>query len=267
MLLAQAKAMAACHELLPEAKIGPAPNIHLAMPLEGSAEDVLCAEYWNAVRNWLYLDAAVYGRYNTLAEDYIRRSGYQLDVTEEDLHVLREAKPDFIAFNFYNTETVHFVPGETLTDEDGAIHGPGKVVLNPRFEKTDWNWPIDPLGFRTTLQEIESRYHLPLLVTENGLGAYDKLEEGGVVNDDYRIEYLRNHITAMKQAADTGVDIIGYNPWSAIDLISTHEGFLKRYGFVYVNRNNESELDLARYKKKSFYWYQGVIRSNGADLS
>lgn len=235
--------------------------------VELTAEDVLCAQYWNAVRNWLYLDAAVFGRYNTMALDFIRRSGYQLDITEEDLAVLAAGKPDFIAFNYYNTETVTFVEGETLVDESGAIHGPGKVVLNPNFPITDWNWPIDPLGFRSTLQEIHSRYNLPLVVTENGLGAYDKLEEGNVVNDDYRIEYLRNHIATMKQAIDTGVPVFGYNPWSAIDLISTHEGFLKRYGFVYVNRNNESELDLARYKKKSFFWYRKVIDSNGADLS
>ena len=267
MLLAQSKAMAACHEMLPEAKIGPAPNIAYAMPLNGTAEDVLCAQYWNAVRNWLYLDAAVFGRYNTLAVDFIRRSGYQLEITEEDLQVLRDGKPDFIAFNYYNTETVTYVEGETLVDESGAIHGPGKVVLNPNFPITDWNWPIDPLGFRTTLQEIHSRYNLPLMVTENGLGAYDKLEEGNVVNDDYRIEFLRNHIETMKQAVDTGVPVIGYNPWSAIDLISTHEGFLKRYGFVYVNRNNTDVLDLARIKKKSFFWYRKVIDSNGADLS
>jgi len=266
MLLAQAKVMTLCHELLPQAKIGPAPNISLAMPLNSTAEDVLCAQYWNAVRNWLYLDAAVFGRYNTMALDFIRRSGYQLDITEEDRAVLAAGKPDFIAFNYYNTETVTFVEGETLVDESGAIHGPGKVVLNPNFPITDWNWPIDPLGFRSTLQEIHSRYNLPLVVTENGLGAYDKLEEGNVVNDDYRIEYLRNHIATMKQAIDTGVPVFGYNPWSAIDLISTHEGFLKRYGFVYVNRNNESELDLARYKKKSFFWYRKVIDSNGADL-
>ncbi|MFZ1412275.1 MAG: glycoside hydrolase family 1 protein [Micropruina sp.] len=266
MLLAQARVMAMCHELLPTAKIGPAPNIHLAMPLNGTAEDVLCAQYWNAVRNWLYLDAAVFGRYNTLAQDFIRRSGYQLDVTEADLKVLRDGKPDFIALNYYHSETVTYVEGETLADAAGAIHGPGQVVLNPAFPKTDWNWPIDPLGFRTTLQEIHSRYNLPLMVTENGIGAYDKLVDG-MVEDDYRIAYLRDHIDAMRQATDSGVPVIGYNPWSAIDLISTHEGFLKRYGFVYVNRDNDSELDLARYKKKSFFWYRKVIESNGDDLS
>ncbi|WOP19402.1 glycoside hydrolase family 1 protein [Raineyella sp. LH-20] len=267
MLLAQARAMALCHEVLPAAKIGPAPNIALALPLEGTAEDVLCAQYLNAVRNWLYLDAAVLGRYNTLAVDHIRRAGYRLDVSDDDLRVLREGRPDFIAFNYYNTETVTYAPGETLEDADGAIHGPGRIVPNPHFATTDWNWPIDPLGFRTTLQEIHSRYGLPLMVTENGLGAYDRLEPDGTVDDGYRIDYLRDHITAMKQAIDTGVPVIGYHPWSAIDLISTHDGFLKRYGFVYVRRDNESTHDLARFRKKSFHWYRRVIASGGADLA
>lgn len=266
MLVAQSAVMALCHAMLPEAKIGPAPNISYAMPLNGTAEDVQCAQYWNAVRNWLYLDAAVFGRYNTLALDAVRFAGHRLEIADGDMEILRSGRPDFIAFNYYNTETVTFVPGETPQDADGAIRGPGKVVLNPNFATTDWNWPIDPQGFRTTLQEIDSRYGLPLIVTENGLGAYDQLVDGEVI-DDYRIDYLRDHIAAMRDAIKAGVVVFGYNPWSALDLISTHEGFLKRYGFIYVNRNNDSELDMARIKKKSFGWYRKVIDSNGADLS
>lgn len=266
MLLAQAKAMALCHQILPEAKIGPAPNISYVMPLKNTAEDLQCSQYGNAMRNWLYLDAAVFGRYNTLALDAIRHAGHELTITDEDLEVLASGKPDFIAFNYYNTETVTYVEGKTVVDEHGAIHGPGEVVPNPNFPITDWNWPIDPLGFRTTLQEMDSRYNLPMIVTENGLGAYDKLEDGEV-NDDYRINYLRDHIEAMREAVETGVKVFGYNPWSVMDLISTHEGFLKRYGFIYVNRTNDEELDLARIRKKSFAWYRKVIDSNGADLA
>lgn len=267
MLVAQAKAMAVCHEVSPASKIGPAPNIGLAQPLNNTPQDRVCAQYWNAIRNWIYLDAAVFGRYNTLALDYIKRAGYELEFADGDLEALAAGKPDFIAFNYYNTETVTFDEAEALVDEHGAIHGPGKVVLDPQFPTTDWNWPIDPTGFRLTIQELNSRYNLPLLVTENGLGAYDKVDEDGSINDDYRIDYLRDHIQAMEAAIDSGVEMLGYCPWSAIDLISTHEGFLKRYGFIYVNRNNESELDMARLKKKSFGWYRKVIDSNGADLS
>jgi Glycosyl hydrolase family 1. len=116
------------------------------------------------------------------------------------------------------------------------------------------------------LREINERYNLPLLVTENGLGAYDKLEEGDVVNDDYRIDFLRKHIEQAKLAITDGVNLIGYCPWSAIDLVSTHQGFSKRYGFIYVNRDEFDLKDLRRIKKKSFYWYKDVIESNGEKI-
>ncbi|MFT3942471.1 MAG: glycoside hydrolase family 1 protein [Ancrocorticia sp.] len=266
MLVSQAAIMALCHKMLPEAKIGPAPNIGLAIPLNGTPEDVLCAQYRNALDHWLYLDAAVYGRYNTMALDALHFAGHSFEIRDGDMEILRNGRPDFIAFNYYTTSTVAFVPGETPQDETGAIRGPGSRVPNPNLATTDWNWTIDPLGFRTTAQELESRYGLPLLVTENGLGAYDELVDGEV-NDDYRIDYLRDHLEALRQAIATGVDVFGYCPWSAIDLISTHEGFLKRYGFIYVNRDNESEKDLARIKKKSFYWYRKVIESDGENLA
>ncbi|MFT3877480.1 MAG: glycoside hydrolase family 1 protein [Propioniciclava sp.] len=266
MLVAQSAVMALCHQVLPEAKIGPAPNIGLAMPLNGTPEDVLCAQYSNALDLWLYLDAAVYGRYNTMALDAIRFAGHTLEIADGDMEILRSGRPDFIAFNYYTTSTITFVPGETPQDATGAIRGPGRRVPNPNLPTTEWGWTIDPLGFRTTAQELESRYGLPLIVTENGLGAYDQLVDGHV-EDDYRIEYLRDHLTTLGQAITTGVNVFGYNPWSAIDLISTHEGFLKRYGFIYVNRDNESEKDLARIKKKSFHWYRKVIDSHGADLT
>lgn len=266
MFVAQSRTMAVCHEILPEAKIGPAPNIAVSYPASSDPQDILAAQYSNAIRNWIYLDAACLGRYNTLALDWIRRSGYQLDYTEEDLQVFRDGRPDFIAFNYYNTDTVAYVEGETLVDELGNVHGPGSQADNPHLTRTEFSgWWVDPTGFRTTLQEIHSRYDLPLMVTENGLGARDELVDG-TVDDDYRIAYLRDHIGQLNAAAESGVPVLGYHPWSVMDLISTHEGFDKRYGFIYVNRNNSSELDLARYKKKSFGWYRSVIDSNGAEL-
>lgn len=268
MLLAQARTMALCHEMLPPAKIGPAPNISVTYPASSDPRDQLAAQYANAVRNWLYLDAAVYGRYNTLALDYIAASGHEMVVTEEDMAVLRAAKPDFIAFNYYNTDTVAYVEGTTLVDDAGRVRGPGERADNPYLTKTEFGWWVDPTGFRTTLQEIDSRYHLPMLITENGLGARDTLNADGTVEDDYRIDYLRAHVSAMQEAVDTGVSVIGYSPWSAIDLVSTHEGFRKRYGFIYVDRDDEdASRDLTRYRKKSFFWYQRVIATNGADLA
>lgn len=267
MFVAQSKAMAVCHEVRPECKIGPAPNIAVTMPASSDPKDVLAAQYHNAVRNWIYLDAAVFGEYNALALDFIKHSGYTVEITDEDREIMRNGKPDFIAFNYYNTETVAYVEGETLVDADGNIHGPGQPVENPHLTRTEFSgWWVDPIGFRTTLNEIHSRYRLPLVVTENGLGARDVLVDG-TVDDQYRIDYLRDHIEQMKAAVESGIPVFGYHPWSVMDLISTHEGFLKRYGFIYVNRTNDSELDLARYKKKSFAWYRKVIDSNGEDLA
>src|SRR5699024_6635561 len=134
------------------------------------------------------------------------------------------------------------------------------------LDKTEFGWEIDPTGLRVTANEIYSRYRLPLLITENGLGGRDVLEEDGTIHDNYRIEYLRKHIEQVKLAIEDGVEFIGYCPWSAIDLISTHEGIRKRYGFIYVNRSDFDLKDLKRYKKDSFYWYQKVIRTNGENL-
>ena len=271
MLLAQAKVFKLCHEMVPNAKIGPAPNISVNYPHTSKPEDNLATLYVNAVRNWLYLDIAVWGKYNPVAMDYITKKGFKIDITEEDMQILREGKPDFIAFNYYNTATIEaYSEKEAATqgDQQIALGDPGffKGVANEFLPFTDFGWQIDPLGFRTTLMEIYSRYHLPLLITENGLGAYDKVEEDGSINDDYRIEYLKQHITELKRAVETGVDVMGYCPWSAIDLISTHQGFLKRYGFIYVNRDNEDLKDLKRLKKKSFFWYNNLIKENAESL-
>ena len=150
------------------------------------------------------------------------------------------------------------------------IPGFAKGVPNPNFQKTEFGWEIDPVGFRNTLREVYSRYHLPIIITENGLGAYDKLEQdeagNDVVHDPYRIDYLRAHIEQMHLAISDGVDMMGYCPWSAVDLISTHEGFVKRYGFIFVNREEFDLLDLRRVRKDSFFWYKKVIASNGEDL-
>jgi len=196
------------------------------------------------------------------------------EIQEGDMHILKSAKPDFIAFNYYSTATAEYYPVEEATaegkvDQQTAFSLPGvfRGVKNPNLPKTEFGWEIDPIGFRNTLNEVYSRYHLPIIITENGLGAYDKLEEDGTIKDDYRIKYLQDHIEQMQLAINDGVDMMGYCPWSAVDLISTHEGFDKRYGFIYVNRGNFDLKDLKRIPKKSFYWYKKVIASNGKDLT
>ncbi|MXO80520.1 family 1 glycosylhydrolase, partial [Paenibacillus sp. OT2-17] len=133
-------------------------------------------------------------------------------------------------------------------------------------ERTEFGWGIDPAGLRVTLRKIYDRYQLPLIITENGLGAFDSLEEGDVVRDDYRIDYLRKHIKQCQLAITDGVELFGYCPWSAIDLVSTHQGVSKRYGFVYVDRDEFNLRQLRRIRKNSFHWYKNMISSNGSAL-
>lgn len=274
MFLAQAKAMILCHKMIPDAKIGPAPNISSIYPISPKPEDVLAAHTFSSLRNWLYLDAAVFGRYNSVAWSYFEKNGCTPMIQDGDMEILKEAKPDFIAFNYYNTMTVGASnPSEATknknVDQQMVLDEPGfyKGYENPNLDKTAFGWEIDPVGLRMTLRELNERYHLPLLITENGLGTYDTLEEGDVINDDYRIEYLKKHIEQCQLAISDGVNLIGYCPWSAIDLVSTHQGISKRYGFIYVNRDEFDLKDLRRIPKKSFYWYKKVIASNGEDLS
>ena len=273
MLVAQAKAMVLCHKMCPNAKIGPAPNISYVYAASCKPEDMLAAEEFNAIRNWLYLDMAVYGRYNNLVWRYLEEHDATPTFAPGDKEALEAAHPDFIGFNYYNTTTVEYAPKDLKKDvndkmdqqKGGAEPGYFMNFKNPNLPTTEFGWEIDPIGFRVTLREVYDRYHLPIVITENGLGAYDQLEDGQV-HDPYRINYLRQHITQMRLAISDGVEMMGYCPWSAIDLVSTHEGIRKRYGFIYVDTTDEEVGSLKRYKKDSFYWYKKVIASNGEDL-
>jgi len=274
MLLAQARVMKMCHQLCPHAKIGPAPNISEVYPETSNPKDFLAAQNLNSIRNWLYLDVAVYGRYDPLALAYLKDRGLAPEITDEDLEILKEGKPDFIAFNYYNTSTVAYSSMEdaVVGPEDGdqqielGEKGVYKAVYNSYLKRTNFNWEIDPDGFRATLRSVYQRYGLPIIITENGLGEYDELTEEKKIKDQYRIEYLRDEIRAMKLAISDGVEVFGFCPWSAIDLVSTHSGIRKRYGFIYVDRDEFDLKNLTRIKKDSFTWYQNVIRTNGEEL-
>jgi len=273
MLIAQALTMKLLHKMVVGAKIGPAPNISYVYPKTCKPEDILAMQNFAAIRNWLYLDMAVYGRYNTVAWNFMEKTGITPTMEAGDMEALRDAKPDFIAFNYYATATVADGSSILADDESGdqqisiGMKGFYAGSKNEYLQKTQFGWEVDPEGFRITLREIYDRYHLPLIVTENGLGAHDEVNKNGEIIDDYRIEYLQKHIMQAKLAVDDGVELLGYCPWSAIDLISTHQGFVKRYGFIYVNRTEDDLKDMKRLKKKSFYWYKKVIATNGEDLT
>lgn len=270
MLVAQARAMLAVHELSDVAQAGPAPNIACVYPASPNPLDVVAAEDFSAIRNWLYLDAAVHGRYNPTAWAYLRQRGWTPQIAPGDMDTLAAAQPDFVAFNYYTSHTVGAAQGDD-TDFGGSTDqhllvgevGVYRGVDNPHLVKNDFGWEMDPVGFRITLRQLYDRYRLPLLVTENGLGGDDVLEEDGSVHDPYRIDFLRQHIDQIQLAVTDGVDVLGYCPWSAIDLVSTHQGMRKRYGFVYVDRTDDDLRTLGRYRKDSFGWYRDLIAANG----
>ncbi len=270
MFLAQAKAMVLCHEMLPEAKIGPAPNIVSVYPATCAPEDIVAADDWDAIRNLLYLDLSVRGSYHPLAWVYLKAKGWEPEILDGDLELLASAKPDFLAFNYYSTQTAGASRGDA---SDIQIRGGDQQVVrgevglyraekNPYLPVNAFGWEIDPVGFRTTMRRLWDRYRLPLIITENGLGAFDELVDGRV-HDDYRIEFLRLHLEQIQLAITDGVEVFGYCPWTAIDLVSTHQGISKRYGFIFVDRTEGDLKDLGRVRKDSFFWYQDVIASGG----
>lgn len=273
MFVAGAKATLLCHEMCKDAKIGPAPNITAIYPETCAPSDVIAADNWETIRCWMYLDMAVYGKYNALAWAYMEEKDCLPQIEEGDMELLASAKADFIGVNYYATATVSASKNDgtdcqprngdqqVMLGEEGVY----RAATNPNLEETEFGWIIDSVGLRVTLRRIYSRYNLPLLITENGLGAKDVISEDGKVHDEYRIDYLKRHFKQAQLAITDGVDLIGYCPWSFIDLVSTHQGYEKRYGFVYVNREEKDLKDMARIKKDSFYWYQDVIKSNNID--
>lgn len=188
----------------------------------------------------------------------------------EDQAILKAAKPDFIALNYYRTLVASYLPtdeqhplGTKEKDIDFDLYGYFKIEKNQHLKTSKYGAQIDPTGLRLVLNDYYRQYRLPLIITENGLGTPDHLTEDGKIHDDYRIAYLHDHIAACHAAISDGVELFGYCPWSVMDILSSHQGFKKRYGFIYVNREDHELKDLRRIKKDSFYWYQSVIKNNG----
>lgn len=275
MFVAAAIATNLCHDMCKGAKIGPAPNITAIYPEKCDPMDVMAADNWETIRCWLYLDMAVYGKYNYLVWAYLEQNGYTPEIKDGDMEIIAKAKPDFLGINYYATATV------SASKNDGtdcqSRNGDQQIMLgeegvyrsatNPYLEQTEFGWLVDSIGMRNTLRRIYSRYNLPLLITENGLGAKDVVSEDGAVHDNYRIDYLKRHFIQAQLAITDGVDLIGYCPWSFMDLVSTHQGYGKRYGFVYVNRDEKDLKDMKRIKKDSFFWYKNMIETNGKALA
>ncbi|WP_297637688.1 6-phospho-beta-glucosidase [uncultured Clostridium sp.] len=213
--------------------------------------------------NYFFIDVQSKGFYPNYALKELERKGINLNITEEDKEVLRENTVDFISFSYYSSRCTSADKGMQKTD--GNIF---ETVKNPYLKESEWGWQIDPVGLRVTMNELYDRYGKPLFIVENGLGAKDTIEEDGNINDDYRIEYLREHLKEMIKAVDLdGVELLGYTSWGCIDLVSASTGEMsKRYGYIYVDRDDFGNGTFKRLKKKSFYWYKKVIETNGEEL-
>ncbi|EXG84622.1 beta-glucosidase/6-phospho-beta-glucosidase/beta-galactosidase [Clostridium sp. ASBs410] len=260
--VASAQAVKAGHEIDPDCKIGCMLCYITTYPLTCNPDDILEAQRRNQILNQFCGDVQVRGEYPSFMNRYFRENGISIQMEPGDLETIKEGCVDYYTFSYYMSNCATATPEQASTS--GNLMGGAK---NPYLESSDWGWQIDPKGLRYTLNELYGRYRIPLMVVENGLGAYDKKEEDGSIRDDYRIDYLRKHIEQMKEAVGDGVELMGYTPWGCIDLVSASTGEMaKRYGFIYVEKYDDGTGDLSRRKKKSFEWYKKVIATNGEEL-
>lgn len=281
VFLAHAKSVIALKELYPEAMVGSSFAYSPSYAYDRKPENAMAKADYDDLKNYYWMDVYAYGRYPRSAMRYLESMGVAPVVTSEDVQLLKQAADmvDFMGVNYYQSCVVEYNAPDGVgisheinnTGKKGTtkLQGVPGLYKNPKNEylpATDWDWTIDPMGIRMCCREITSRYDLPVVISENGLGAFDKLEDGKI-HDPYRIEYLKRHIEELKKACDDGCRVLAYCTWSFTDLLSWLNGYQKRYGFVYVDREEaEDSGTLNRYKKDSFYWYQKVIESNGEVL-
>lgn len=263
--VASALAVKIGHEMMPTAKIGCMVAGTPVYPLTSKPADVM--ESIEKERETLFFaDVQARGKYPHYMERYFKENNIQIEVTDYDKQILKHTV-DFVSFSYYMS---------SCATADQELHKQSKgnimsIIKNPYLKESEWGWPVDPEGLRIILNQLYDRYQLPLFIVENGLGAKDELvkDENGelTVMDDYRIDYLNDHLVQVKEAIADGVDVMGYTAWGPIDIVSNSTGeFRKRYGFIYVDRNDYFEGSFERYKKKSFNWYKEVIRTNGDNL-
>lgn len=259
--LASAKAVKLGHEINPEFQIGCMVAGGAIYPYTCNPDDILKAQQ-DMRMNYFCGDVQVRGEYPHFTNRMFKEMGISIGMEEGDANILKEGTVDFYSFSYYMS-TCSTVDSEALKAAGNVVMG----VNNPYLKSSDWGWQIDPKGLRYLLNELYGRYQIPMMVVENGLGAVDQVEEDGSIHDHYRIDYLREHIKQMEEAIGDGVDLIAFTPWGCIDLVSVSTGEMKkRYGFVYVDKDNDGNGTLDRIRKDSFYWYKEVIASNGETL-
>ena len=261
MTLAGVKAVELAHEIDPNNKVGCVFGLTPVYPINCNPVNVMNA-FKEMDRDFYQIDAMCNGCFPKYKLKEYKDSDIQLEISNEDKESFYNGKLDFIGLNYYSTSVAHYEGDDN--GEETLFGG----VQNPYLEKSKWGWSIDSIGLRYLLNYVYRRYELPIIVSENGLGAMDKVEADGSINDDYRIDYLNQHLIQLKKAAEEdGVECFGYLMWGPIDLVSATTGEMKkRYGFIYVDKQDDGIGDYSRKKKKSFDWYKEVIESNGESL-
>lgn len=276
--IANATIIASFRDLVPDGKIGPSLAYSPFYAQTSHPDDIIALETAQDYLTYWYMDIYCRGRYPQSILNILEKLQIDLAIEATDEAVLRAGKPDFLGINYYQSLTVAHNPldgvvmggmntsGKKGTSKEQGIPGLFKIVQNQYLTHTDWDWTIDADGLYVGIKRLTSRYQLPILISENGLGAIDVLDADGKIHDSYRIDYLKAHIIAVGRAIEDGSDVLGYCSWSFTDLLSWLNGYQKRYGFVYIDRDETDDRTLNRYKKDSFSWYQSVIRSNGSNL-
>ncbi|RDW16702.1 6-phospho-beta-glucosidase [Oceanobacillus chungangensis] len=263
-LVASARAVKACHEMIPDAKIGCMLAAGQTYPYTSNPDDIYKAMEKDR-ESFFFIDVQSRGEYPGYAKRFFKDNDLTIEMEEEDAALLKNHTVDYIGFSYYSSRTTSTDPEILKGITSGNVFG---SVTNPYLETSEWGWTIDPKGFRITANQLYDRYQKPLFVVENGLGAVDEITADGTIDDDYRIDYLQKHVAEMGEAIEDGVEIIGYTSWGPIDIVSASTGEMKkRYGYIYVDRDNEGNGSLKRMKKKSFDWYKNVIATNGEKLS
>ena len=259
--VASGRVVRLAHEKYPQFKMGNMDCFILSYPATCDPADILANQEEMRRMNWFCSDVQVRGAYPSYARRYFREHGVELKIEDGDLQDIADGTVDFYTFSYYMSSIVG--THDDVEQTQGNMTFGGK---NPYLESTDWGWQIDPTGLRFALNEIYDRYQIPLMVVENGMGAKDEVTADGKIHDDYRIEYLKKHVRAMGEAIDDGVDLIGYTWWGPIDLVSAGTGEMrKRYGFIYVDKHDDGTGTYERLRKDSFFAYQKIIKSNGAE--
>jgi 6-phospho-beta-glucosidase len=262
-LVASAKAVKLGHSINPDFKIGCMVLFGVVYPETCHPQDAQAAD--DMMNKMLvFSDVQSRGSYPAAILKHFERKNINIKMEKEDLEILKEGTVDYIGFSYYLSMVQTGSKDKLEKAKGNMVAG----IVNPYLESSEWGWQVDPVGLRLTLRLLYNRYQKPLFIVENGLGAQDIIDENGQIHDNYRIDYLKRHIEEFKKAVEIdGVDLIGYTPWGCIDLVSAGSGEMKkRYGFIYVDRDNEGNGTLERRKKKSFEWYKKVIESNGEIL-